>query len=102
MKVSCFILICGHRDTRPGANNVECRTDDRIAGIESNFICETTQAVASGQELVTAYMTDPLSRSNSRYLIDYGFVPEVNPVSTLVPQIRCFIPTHHICAQSQA
>lgn len=69
---------------------MKCRTDDSIVGVESNFICETTQAVAKGAELITTYMSDPLSRSNSRYLIDYGFVPEVNPDNSALIRLARF------------
>lgn len=83
-------VILAPSDADPGMLNVKCRTDDKVAGVDSDFVCETTRPVGRGEELLTQYMQDPRGRSNTRFLIDYGFVPEENPDNSALIRLARF------------
>ncbi len=73
--------------TQQSALNVACHTDPQPRAMHSVFRCNTTQPVAAGQELLAAYIADPPRRSNRKFVLDYGFLPDNNPWDSINVQV---------------
>ncbi len=54
--------------------NIRCGTEGP-AGVAAAFVCRTTQPVARGSPLLTAYLSDASRRTSATFLLEYGFVP---------------------------
>ncbi|EDQ89350.1 uncharacterized protein MONBRDRAFT_25424 [Monosiga brevicollis MX1] len=74
-------------DMDPALLNVVCRTTDEGEGVNANFVCETTRDLDAGEELLAQYTSRAASRTNTKLLLDYGFVATNNPDDALILEV---------------
>ena len=79
----CLVPLSDMMNTDLQHINVACQTGSQGYGISSVFVCTASLDIVAGGELLAEYASSNSSKTSGKLLLNYGFVPNINPYNTL-------------------